>query len=390
MTMLIDIGWVPACHCDAALDTLYKAITEDPEGDDASIWAPVPNPWLMAHVEEVTARFQAILSELQDHLSQALFGDRAEDLQKADVPWRRWSDTEFAEVRFRLEAKPTSSYTLDDWLMLVEWLIARYLPDGVIQGEAEYLTVKAALLGKMQATMGAQVAATPLLNAMVKLVPTRFRAVAERVLRPIEMSILRVAKARAADHIERVAASTKARMKDIVIEHVQAQLLGQGPGQATALRQRLFDEFGQLNRDFRRIAVTEAGEVVNQGVVAAFTAGASLMRREAYRGACEFCRSIDGKVFKVVDAAAPDKDGANEVWLGKSNVGRSAAPRRRVGNQLMERTPNELWWPAAGLQHPHCRGSWLPVSTKPPEVSQEYASWLRGMIAAARADALKP
>ena len=354
MALLIDWGWVPACHCDTTLDSLYKAIAEDPEGDKDTIWTPVPNPWLTEHVEDVTRRLQAILVNLQDSLSKALFGERAQDLAKADVPWRRWSDTEFAEVRFRLEHKPTADYTLDDWLMLVEWLIARYLPEGVIDTEAEYATVKAALLGKLQATMEHQATITPQVAAMVDLVPTWFRAVPPRVLRPVEVSILRIAKARTMDSLERVAADTKAKMKSIVIEHVQAQLLGQAQGTTQALQQRLFDEFGQINRDMRRIAVTEVGECVNQGVVAATPHGSKLRRLEAYRGACEFCRSINGRVFTVVDPAAPDKDGANEVWLGKSNVGRSASPRRRVGNALMERAPNELWWPAAGLQHPHC------------------------------------
>ena len=385
MTLLIDVGWVPACHCDSTFEHLYKSLTENPAGDDATIWAPVPNPWLEEHVEEVTKRFQAILTALQDELAKALFGLEMPELSKSDVPWRRWSDTEFAEVRFQLERKPPADYTLDDWLMLVEWLIARYLPDGVINSEAEYLTVKAAILGKLQATMPEQPRRSPLLDRIVELVPTRFRAVANRVLRPLEWAILKVAHARAADSIERVAASTKAKMKTIVIEHVQAMILGQGPGTAQALEQRLFDEFGQINRDFRRIAVTETGEAVNQGVIAALPYGSKVRRVEAYRGACEFCRSINGKVFTVVDPAAPDKDGATQVWVGKNNAGRSAAPRRRIGDTLMERTPNELWWPAAGLQHPHCRGSWVHVSEKPPEVSQEYADWLKGLIRQAQA-----
>ena len=384
--LLIDVGWLPACHCDTALETIYKAISENPDGEDATIWAPLANPWVRSHVEAVTVRLQAILSNLQSALSRALFGHAAEELKKADVPWQRWSDSEMAEVRFRLEQKPTADYTLEDWLQLVEWLIARYLPEGTIESEAEYLTVKSALLGKMQATMDAQSHLSPRLEDLVAFVPTQFRAVPARVLRPLEMSILRVAKARAADDIENVAADTRHRMKQICIEHVQASILGQSQGTAQALEQRLFDEFGQLNRDFRKIAVTEIGETVNQGVVAAAAIGSSLKRIEAYRGACEFCKSINGKVFKVVAPDAPNKNGATEVWVGKTNVGRSASPRRRVGNALQERTPDELWWPAAGLQHPHCRGLWLPVTTElPPGVSQEYADWLKGLLAEARA-----
>ena len=384
--LLIDVGWVPARHVDCCLDGLYKAMSENPDGEDATIWAPLADPWLRAHVEEVTRRFQAILSDLQSALSRALFGHAAEELRKADIPWQRWSSRDMTEIRFRLEQKPTTDYTLDDWLLLVEWLIARYLPEGTIESEAEYLTVKAALLGKMQATMDAQSHLSPRLEELIALVPTQFRAVPPRVLRPVEASILRIAKARAADNIENVAADTKHRMAQLVIEHVQASVLGQSQGTGQALEQRMFDEFGQLNRDFRRIAVTEIGEAVNQGVVAATPIGSSLKRMEAYRGACEFCQSINGKVYKVVDPAALNKNGATEVWVGKDQKGRSASPRRRVGNALVERTPNELWWPSAGLQHPMCRGSWVHVSERPPGVSQEYADWLKGMIAEAQAN----
>jgi hypothetical protein len=150
------------------------------------------------------------------------------------------------------------------------------------------------------------------------------------------------------------------------------------------MRSRLFDEFGQLNRDFRRIAVTEAGECCNTGYIMAQSPGTKVRRQEAYRGVCDFCKSISGKVFTVVDPAKLDKDGDTKVWAGKTNIGRSAAPRRRQGGGLVERPSSEMWWVASGVQHPHCRGSWLPVTDEPPAgVSPEFLSWLDGLIARA-------
>ncbi|MBV5347915.1 hypothetical protein JZU46_06855, partial [bacterium] len=49
---------------------------------------------------------------------------------------------------------------------------------------------------------------------------------------------------------------------------------------------------------------------------------------------------------------------------------------------LVERAAEELWWPAAGLQHPLCRGRWVsvPDETPPPGVDPEFADWLNGEI----------
>ena len=202
------------------------------------------------------------------------------------------------------------------------------------------------------------------------------------MLTRVEREILACAIERAATNISGVTEQARARMRSIIVEHVQAQLLGQAEGQAERMRSRLFDEFGQLNRDFRRIAVTEAGECCNVGYIAAQRPGAKVRRQEAYRGACAFCKSITGQVLTVVDPARPDKDGDTQVWVGKTNIGRSAAPRKRQAGALVERPSNERWWVAAGVQHPHCRGSWLPVpGDAPPGVSKEFVAWLDGLIA---------
>ena len=382
MTLLLDIGSVPERHCDACLDHLAKAVAEDPGGDPDGIWARHPDPWLAEHVEDATKRFQAMLQHMQDMLSRLLFGEVLGDLAKAES-WTRWDQAEIEAVRARLRDKPTSSYTIDDWMTVVDLLLQTYMPADAVVTEAEYLTVRAALLGKVSANLAGN---TPPSHAwadtIAAYVPTQFAAVPPRVLSPRELSVLYVAKARAAVNISDVKEEARRGMKSICIAHVQAMLLGERDGQGEALRQALFDEFGRLNRDFRRIAVTEAGECMLQGFIAAQDPGQRVQRQEAYRGACDFCRSINGQVFEVVDPAAPRKDGERQVWLGKTNVGRSASPRRRVGDQLMERTANERWWPAAGVQHPHCRGSWRSVTQRPAAVSQEFADWLDAKIAA--------
>lgn len=377
--LLIDFGEVPAAHCDDCLGELFKALAVDPTASlDRSMWSPHENPYLRWHVEDVTRRFQLILEVLQNAFSRALTGEPIGDLRKAE-PWLRWDETEFQAARLFLESTAPARYGLDEWMLLVDYLIHRYLPDGVINSLAEYLTVRAALLGKIQANTHHPLS-PPDLAHLAELVPTTFAKIPERALTPVELGTLRIAKARAAMHISDVTDAARAKMKTLIIEHVQAQMLGQTEGTGERLRSRLFDSFGQLNRDFRRIAVTESGECCNSGFIAATPAGRKVRRLEAYQGACEFCRSISGKIFTVVDAAAPDKNPDTDIWIGKSNVGRSAAPRKRVGGELVEREAHELWWCAAGVQHPHCRGSWLYVNEMVAGASPEFSAWLAGLI----------
>ena len=388
MTLLIDVGDVPACHCDHHLEELAKALASDPNGTvDRDMWAPHDNPYLTYHVEEVTKRFQAILAVIQDAFARVLTGESIGMLAKSDAPWMRWDQGQFDATRQRLEAMSPKLYTLDDWMSLVDYLIQRYLPDGVIQSEAEYLTIRAALLGKVQANMdhGRGPPNRVDMEFIVDLMPMDFGQIPPRILTPVELSAVHIAKARAAENISDVSATIRHKMKTMVIEHVQAQVLGMPQGQYTALRQRLFDSFGQLNRDFRRIAITEAGECLNQGFIAAQKPGGKVRRQEAYKGVCPFCKSINGKVFSVVDPTAPKKDGETEVWVGKTNIGRSASARRRAGKTMEERPSNEMWWPAAGVQHPHCRGAWVALAESRPEVSDEFKAWLEARIARATA-----
>lgn len=383
--LLLDIGPVADCHCNDAIEGMFKALSESPDGDERSIWAPHDNPYLTVHVEDVTRRLQAILERIQDAIAQLLTGAPIGSLAKADVPWLRWSPEQFEAVRFALEHKASEFYTLDDWMMVADYLIQRYLPDGVIEDEAEYLTVRATILGKIQARSGQVLPPPDVMAVWATLTPTLFAHVPPRALSPVELSIMEIAKTRAALHIGRVTEGVRGRMKDIIVQHVQAKILGQKEGRDTALRSALFDAFGTLNRDFRRIAVTEAGECALTGYIASCAPGTRVKRMEAYRGACKFCKSIHGKVFTVVAADDPARNGVTDVWVGKTNAGRSASPNKRVGPILSERSPDERWWVACGVIHPHCRGAWVTMPDAPPGTSPAFASFMDGLLAAHRA-----
>jgi hypothetical protein len=370
---LIDLSGVPEEHCEGCLEDMVKALAE-PGAHDDTIWSRHENPWIAGHVEAVTRRLQAIIQKLQDAFARLLLGEPIGELRKAEdtEPWHRWDVMRFEEVVKYLRAKPHEAWSLDDWLLAAEYIVQRYLPDGVIQTEAEYMVVRAALLGKIQAAS----VATPLrpdqMNALAEFVPTTFAAVPPRVLTPVEIATVRIARARAASAVTQATEGMKGRMRGIVLEHVQAMVLGQREGSPERLKTRLFDNFGQFNRDCRRIAVTECGEAMNQGFISTINPGQQVKRMEAYRGACPFCARINGKIFTVVSPTKPFPDGDTEVWEGKTNVGRFAAPMKRTAAGLVPRDPAELWWPAAGVQHPHCfvdahipiytSGGWKPIS----------------------------
>lgn len=383
--LFIDVAAVPCRHCDDALEALHKAMAQDPKGDDSGIWTPHENPWLTFHVEQATRQFQGLLQQAQDALARVLTGQPLGELRKATPPWLRWDEAAFQAAERRLAELPPEQYELSDWLMVCDYIVQRYLPDHVINSQAEYLTVRAALAGKIAAAMsGTNFRPAEEATPLVQLVETEFRAIPPRVLSSVELGTLKVSQASAAQHISDVTEHARSSMKGIVIRHVQGQVLGQS--QPERMRQELFDNFGQLNRDFRRIAVTEAGECCNQGYILAQRPGDKVKRQEAYRGACPFCRSINGKTFTVVEPSKPEKDGETEIWPGKSNVGRSASPMKREGGTLVERQPSEMWWPAAGVQHPHCRGSWTTVVDKPPEgMDPAFHDWLAAKLKAIEA-----
>lgn len=164
------------------------------------------------------------------------------------------------------------------------------------------------------------------------------------------------------------------RLKWAVLDHQAEVEAGGTPPQS--LTQKLFDAFGQSNLDWRRIAVTEAGEMHNQGLVASVEPGARMRRLEAYSGACPFCHKLDGRIFAVTTADDPAKNGDTQIWPSKTNQGRSASPFKRENGMLVERSKAERWWPAAGTQHPHCRGQWHVEAGLPAGGDPSFQDWL--------------
>lgn len=378
MATLVDLAALSEQRTNAALEFLCKASHDD---DDA-IWNPHESPFIRRLIELFTQRGLTRLEGFRKELEKWLAGERHRKDERPPRPpgaMERWSPSELALVRLYLETLPPDQWTLDDHMMLVDWLVQRYLPAGDMRTEAEWLATRAVLMGRVQANMARLTAKQA--DVVLAALPATAAAAAETfVMTPIQRSLMDFANARAAENVRVLADDARHRLRTLIAQDLERKVLGIPSGPDSSLQIKLLDAFGTLNRDWRRIAVTEAGEAANQGLVASLEPGTRLKRIEQYRGACAFCRKIDGRVVEVVAPDEPEKDGETMVWPGKTNIGRSAAPRKRVGGILMAREPHEMWWIPAGTAHPHCRGRWLPAVQDRPGDDPEFGAWLRELL----------
>jgi hypothetical protein len=292
----------------------------------------------------------------------------------------RWSDAERSLVKLYLQHLPPGEWTLDDYMLSVDFLSQRYLPVDDMRSEAEWLSTRASLMGRVQANMEKLNAdqADALLVAMPSAVD---QAVAQFGGTRYQRFAMEFAANRCAENVRNLGNDARHRMRGVIAQHVEAKTLGLPEVGGSSLETKLLDAFGTLNRDWRRIAVTEAGNAQTVGYVASLPMGAKVKRVEQYKGACAFCRKIDNKVVTVVDPAMDNKDPETMIWVGKDNIGRSASPRKRVGDLLVDREPHEMWQIPAGLVHPHCRGRWIPTIQDRPGDDPDFGDWMREQLA---------
>lgn len=371
---LIDAG---ERSTNDALEMLCKATHDHDDG----IWAPLDSPLIARMVELFTQRGMDRLDAFRVELLAWQSGARhrpGDVMARPIGTMERWNQAEVSLVQLYLEHLPPAAWTLDDHMLAIDFLAQRYLPADDMRTEAEWLTSRASVMGRVQANMGditatqADVLLGVLPSTVAGVVDTFGATLAQRVT-------MEYATTRCAENVRSLSSDARHRMRNVVAEHVQARQLGTPEIGGSSLETKLLDQFGALNRDWRRIAVTEAGEAQTHGYVASLPGGTQVKRVERYRNACPFCRSIDGRVVTVVDPAKPDKNWETEIWAGKNNIGRSASPRKRVGAVFKEREPEEMWTIPAGLVHPHCRGRWVSVGRAAGD--EEFAGWLRTTLA---------
>lgn len=373
MSLILDISNLTCCQTDDTLEFLYKAISD---GDGDTTWDEHPSPLVRRLIELFTDRGLMRLEDFRTDLEAWAQGTRH---LKGDVPARpagameRWSASELKLARLYLERLPPAQWTLDDHMMMVDYLVQRYLPADALKTEAEWLAARSTLMGRVQVSMkeldekkADTIAAA--LPTTVANAEKRFSSTAA------QRETMQYAVTHAGENIRQFREDTRHSLRMIVVKHAHDRQLGVLTG--PSLQTELQDRFSMLNRDWRRIAVTEAGEALNQGFIAGLAPGTQVKRVEQYRGACPFCRKIDGVTATVVSPDKKDKDGDTEIWVGKDNIGRSAAKNKRVGDRLVPRTPEELWWLPAGLAHPNCRGRWIQTIAPQRGDDLDFHQWM--------------
>lgn len=379
--LFVDLINLSERATNAGLSYFYKAIHD--HGED-SIWDPMDSPFVRRLVELFTERGLTRIESVKKELDAWLAGHKHKPAQtlppKPPGSMERWTVAERELVKIYLEALPPAMWTLDDYMMMVDYTVQRYLPVDDLRTEAEWLATRSSLMGKVQANMEKLTVAQA--DKVVAALPnTAGAASAQFALSPLQQTMLEFGNAKAAEYVTSFSESARHKLRSIVMEHAKEQMLKVPGVPSQALQTRLLDTFAAMNRDWRRIAVTEAGECQTHGYIASLAPGTKVKRVEIYASACGFCRKIHGTIAEVVSPDAPDKDPETQVWVGKDNYGRSGAPRKRVGNELVPRDPDEMWWLPAGLVHPHCRGRWVPVLEDAPGDDPEFGAWLRDLLA---------
>jgi len=230
------------------------------------------------------------------------------------------------------------------WETVLDKLLTQIIPPTTTEQVAGAWAVRTALLGKIgeKATTGNWPTFEDYLPTVAKLEQKRLEWYA----------------ARAANNVTNL----KEKARQAVREELLTGAMEDLP--VGKLQQRLFDKFSVQNRDWRRLVLTETASAVQnsrigsvdpeEGWEAIWTAGPK---------ACPFCKKQDGKRFKIIASAkAEQSTGKNEIWYGKSNVGRSSSLYKKDGTK---RTAAELWWICLPA-HPHCICQWTLVRSKKP------------------------
>lgn len=367
--LFLDILSLSPASTNDALEYIYKSRHERDDG----IWLPHDSPLIRRIIEMFTKRGLDRLNVVREQIlawESGLNYRESPVVLSRPAMMERWTKDELRFVKLYLESLFVGDWTLDDHMMAVDYVVQRYLPDDELKTEADWLSIRSGLMGKVQANLSEAITigvADKILGALPDSVGS---ATSQFNLPSQQKNALDFARVRTAENVKAFTASVRHDLKNTIIQHLE-------DGGASSLETKLFDKFATHNRDWRRIAVTEAGEAQTQGYVASLAFGTKIKRVERYANACAFCRKIDGVEATVVSPDHPNKNRDTDVWVGKNNIGRSASPRKRVGDALIPRTPDEMWHLPAGLAHPHCRGRWVPVIEDQEGDDPDFAEWLK-------------
>jgi hypothetical protein len=301
---------------------------------ERSLWGPHPDHAIAAIEDEyyqlgftfLVRLFGAVLGVSTPRKLQKALGGAPES---RPIGWGTLAD------QFKADGDPER--LVANWQAIVDRLIEQLLPAKTKEEAARRMSVQAHLHGRIRA----QVEAAPSERMQGGFMPRQER-IAEEALQWTRLHAL-----------EGVNDLEDEARRSVVRTLMQCRESGEG---TRVLQQRLFDQFSEQNRDWRRLALTETAAAVAHGSLSAVNPEEGWEAEwVAAPTACSQCSRWNGRRFRVVDASKPNKDGDTEVWPGKTNQGRSASPRTREGRR---REKHEQWWPTQPC-HPCCSCQWV-------------------------------
>lgn len=317
---------------EEAIETLYKAFG-------------VSGPLSDAKAEKEHSPYRAI-RELEERIRDRV-ESRLYDLYRLIVErWLRLSKAEDEVYRLNgktyLNPQTGKPLTKKEWDQIREDLTRAFT---WIYGDEEYaISMKALALGKILHRMDVDRAISEPLSKIdlsKKRIEAEFTKFYDREREFAEQSTARA--------IVDLTQDSFSKIQGAILEAQRNRSLSR------ELEQDLFTRFGELNRDWRRIAATETANNSNNGYLLSTLEEAKGERRfmigNSAPDACDWCLShVNQQVVILLDK--PPKGGGDQVsvdgqpytaiWPGKSNVGRK----------------RKNWWVAAGTQHPYCRCNW--------------------------------
>jgi len=325
---------------------------------ERDVWSPDPDPFVAALERGMTALGTSYLYHVHRDLHRVLKLPplpasyirelyHVDTLAKASQAEARRKALERARETYeRVLAgrSPGEAVPPEVYRDLVQAITDEWYGRGRLETRAQQRAVASYITGLLQA--GYMTQANP------KALLERYAGVlGERHAMRIEF-----ARARAAEHIRHLDENTRHAIVQVIYAWEEDRR------QPMDLARALADQFGRLNRDWRRVALTEVARNRAAGYLAGLPDGA-VVEWSAARDACDKCRKLHGRRFTVVPGPGDPK---LDVWPGKNPIGR--------------RDPVEH---AAIPLHPHCRCRWIHVSRAGEGVNPEFERKLQGLIALA-------
>ena len=153
-------------------------------------------------------------------------------------------------------------------------------------------------------------------------------------LTPQETRVVQHATLHAADKLTEISERHRAEVRQLILRAQRERWTAQ------KLAQALFDAYGDQNRDWRRVAITELSFAANDAYLSGVDEGETVWVPPV-DGSCKYCKQLlEGKTFTVTHELPKEtyEHEMNYVWAGKSNYGRKVS----------------AWIPCIPL-HPNCR-----------------------------------